>query len=84
MFKLLLLIALIVVVILLFKSYKRRAGSGADTPAGPDAGTGGRAERMVRCAHCGLYLPEAESLEARGRTFCSEEHKRLAETPSGR
>lgn len=34
-------------------------------------------EDMVRCAHCGVFLPRAESVEARGARFCSREHERL-------
>jgi len=34
-------------------------------------------ESMVPCAHCGVNLPRSEALEASGRFFCSEEHRRL-------
>jgi uncharacterized protein len=34
-------------------------------------------ESMVRCAHCGLNVPQSEALEAGGRWFCSEAHRRL-------
>lgn len=30
---------------------------------------------MVRCAHCGLYLPKEDALENNGETFCSREHR---------
>lgn len=31
--------------------------------------------RMVRCAHCGLHLPESEAVRsADGRDFCSPAH----------
>lgn len=29
---------------------------------------------MVRCDHCGIHLPAAESLTHRGRRYCSREH----------
>jgi uncharacterized protein len=32
---------------------------------------------MVRCAHCGTFLPESESVGSRGLRFCSREHERL-------
>ena len=35
-------------------------------------------ERMVVCEHCGVHLPESESLLVGERRFCSEEHRRLA------
>jgi uncharacterized protein len=41
--------------------------SGRRTPA---------AETMVRCAQCGVYLPQSEGIVARGRTFCSQEHRK--------
>ena len=34
-------------------------------------------ESMVACAQCGVNLPRSEALEAAGRYFCSEEHRRL-------
>jgi uncharacterized protein len=34
-------------------------------------------EDMVRCAHCGVFLPRDESVEAGGVRFCSREHERL-------
>lgn len=36
------------------------------------------AQTMVSCAHCGLHLPEAESVEGEGgRYYCGAEHRRL-------
>jgi len=34
-------------------------------------------ERMVDCSQCGVHLPVSEAVEARGRYFCSDEHRRL-------
>jgi len=36
----------------------------------------GSAKNMVRCAHCGLHLPESEAIADRGQYFCSQEHRR--------
>jgi len=36
----------------------------------------GTAKNMVRCAHCGLHLPEAEAIRDGGQYFCSQEHRR--------
>ncbi|MBP8277303.1 MAG: hypothetical protein KAX55_10475 [Propionivibrio sp.] len=36
-------------------------------------------EEMVTCAHCGVYLPISDSIEVRGRRFCSIEHQRAAQ-----
>ena len=30
---------------------------------------------MVRCAHCGLFLPRQEALSQRGDWYCSEAHR---------
>ena len=34
------------------------------------------AEKMVRCAECGVHLPRGESLVVRGQFYCSAEHQR--------
>ena len=33
-------------------------------------------KNMVRCATCGVHLPEEESIRDEGRFFCSEDHKK--------
>lgn len=72
MFKWLVLILLGLAVYLSLKKGRRR---------GPDSTTGGRnvpVERMVACAHCGVYLPLSESVGDQGDSvFCCEEHRRL-------
>lgn len=30
--------------------------------------------RMVRCARCGLHVPESDSVEDQGNHFCSQAH----------
>ena len=30
--------------------------------------------KMVKCEHCGLYCPEKEAVEKKGKIFCSKEH----------
>ena len=71
MTKYLVLIAVISVVLWMVtgkaRAAARRDRQQADRPA----------EDMVRCAHCGVFLPKAESVEARGARFCSREHERL-------
>jgi uncharacterized protein len=34
---------------------------------------------MVRCRHCGVHLPEAESVRGHLGPYCGQEHRRLAE-----
>lgn len=41
----------------------------ASPPAGPQA------ERMVECAHCGLNVPESESVKDGEEVFCSQAHR---------
>ncbi|MBU0498557.1 MAG: hypothetical protein KJ558_10335 [Gammaproteobacteria bacterium] len=38
-------------------------------------------ETMVRCDHCGLFMPRREAIEAQGRLYCCEEHRRHAGRP---
>jgi uncharacterized protein len=39
-------------------------------------------EAMVRCAHCGTYVPASESITVpAGTSFCSEEHRLRHSSP---
>lgn len=56
----------------------RRGQAMPQGPRGPEmARTGGGAEPMVRCAHCGIYLPRSEAVFANKLAWCSHEHARL-------
>jgi len=35
------------------------------------------AETMLQCAHCGIFYPASESVQARGRDYCSAAHATL-------
>ncbi|MFA5913479.1 MAG: PP0621 family protein [Burkholderiales bacterium] len=70
MSKLLLLILAVVVLWRLAKGSRRKER--ADSAPKPVP------ERMVSCAHCGLYLPQSEAIGEEGRYFCCAEHRRLA------
>ena len=59
------LIAVAVVVYLLIKSFRR------NTPRQNDTVT----ENMVRCAQCGVHLPQGESVQAGGENFCCAAHR---------
>ena len=37
-----------------------------------------RVEAMVRCDHCGVYVPRNEALQDAGQWYCSEEHRDVA------
>lgn len=32
-------------------------------------------DSVVKCAHCGLHIPEKEAIKEEERFFCSEEHR---------
>ena len=56
--------------------------SRSSSPAARAGSPGGEAENMVRCASCGLNLPQSEALPgadaAAGRWYCCESHRREA------
>lgn len=69
MVKYLLLAAVVVgIVFWLSGAAARIARKGADGRSRPE-------ERMVACAHCGVNLPQGESVQESGRFFCSDEHR---------
>jgi len=49
---------------------ERAAREARERDAGQAAG-----EPMRRCAHCGVHLPESETISAGGRHYCSESHR---------
>lgn len=82
--KLLFWIAVILVVLFvvrLINHQKSRAAKSADPASSnknPSQPPGlGKAEEMVRCAHCGVYLPRSEALMKEGHLWCSQEHASL-------
>lgn len=64
MSRLILLVAIAALVYLLFKSYRK-----------PETPPVTRTENMVRCARCGVHLPQGESLEAGGLHYCCAAHR---------
>lgn len=50
-----------------FRSLQRPAAS--NTTKRPAA------ENMVRCAQCGVNLPQTEAFFSRGEYFCNDEHR---------
>jgi len=42
----------------------------------PKNTSAGETQNMVRCAQCGLHLPESEALSYQGKYFCCREHRR--------
>lgn len=70
MFRILLIVAAIVLVVLLLRSLRTPRSSNQvkreERPAVP---------HMVRCAHCGLHVPEDEAWEDGEYRYCSGEHR---------
>lgn len=93
--KLLLFAILGLIVYLLLKRNGRNGrngGNGGNGGNGHDAqsGRGQRpaaghvaTQQMVACAHCGVYVPETESLSAAGRHYCTESHRKLGVSAVG-
>jgi uncharacterized protein len=67
MSKFLLLLVAIIVIYFVVKGLARKRRERPGTPG----------EQMVPCAHCRVNLPRSEAIEATGRFYCSEEHRRL-------
>lgn len=78
---LLLLLTLYLVWTIFFRSARpRRRDGGREQNLPPPP------ERMVACAHCGVFVPESEAVpgEAPDQFFCSEAHRRQAVRPEGK
>lgn len=71
--KFLILLAVLVVAYLFWRNARLGAPPRDARPPKPPAGA---PQEMVRCAHCGLHLPQADALPGPGeRFFCSQEHR---------
>ena len=74
--KFLLLVALFLAVYLLLR--KAAASRSSARQPSPRA-----AERMVKCAHCGVNQPVSESILTHGRYYCCNAHRLEAESRDG-
>lgn len=68
------LLFFVVVVLIVWRLLinRKSAGGKRQTPKTKPA------ESMVVCARCGVYLPLSDSVEAAGRHYCCEAHRREA------
>lgn len=54
---------------------QRRGNAAEQSSASGSPEQLGAGEPMLKCAHCGIYLPASEALERRGLSYCSPEHR---------
>lgn len=64
LFRLIILIALVATVFWLWRKLTRKAPAKPDEPAPP----------MVRCARCGVHVPQKQALQADQQWYCSQAH----------
>ncbi len=57
-----------------FRIWRVGQRRGTDGAMGKPTAAG---EAMVRCDYCGLNVPKSEALDAAGRWYCSDAHRRL-------
>lgn len=72
--KLLMLLAVVVAIVWLWRSARGPAAPKASRPTAPNP------TAMVRCAVCAVHVPEAEVITGQRGSYCSEQHRRQAET----
>jgi uncharacterized protein len=71
--KYLLLIGLALIILWFFRRPGNRRSRAAQARAAHPP------ERMVKCARCGIYLPESESIADGAAHFCCTEHRHAAQ-----
>ena len=76
MAKLLLWVVVIIAALFITRLFTHKKALSARTNRPPAPAPKG-AEKMVRCAHCGIYLPRSEALMSNNHTWCSLEHAKL-------
>jgi uncharacterized protein len=67
MSRLLFLAVVVVLVYWLLRAYRRNLPKQNGAPKA--------AEDMVRCAQCGVHLPQNECIQVDGQCYCSEAHR---------
>jgi uncharacterized protein len=67
-----LVLVIVIGVVLWFALRRDGTGSRAARRRGPTA-----PQPMVRCAHCGVHLPQDEAVAGGDSLYCSEAHRAL-------
>lgn len=76
MARLIWVLLLVLAVVALWRGARRRDAVRPEaSPAPPPGRRDPSPEAMVRCAHCGLHLTEADALQDGERSYCSEAHR---------
>lgn len=70
MAKLIFIAIAIWLIFIILKRYRK----GFDSSENQATGRQKNSEAMVQCAHCGVHLPESESIQSDGQFFCSQAH----------
>ena len=74
--KLLLLLVLVGVAVWWLAGRRRDTPVPRDPVPPPPAAPAAAPQAMIACAHCGVHLPQADTVaDAAGRAFCSEAHR---------
>jgi len=69
MLKILFLALAIWIIISILKNYSRNVDHTVKKPT--------KSEDMVKCAQCGVHLPQSDSVSEQGQYYCSEAHRKL-------
>ena len=75
--KLLFWIAVVIVVMFVIRLINHQKAKDRQQANPPEKPSIGKAEEMVLCNHCGVYLPRSDALLKDGRLWCSQEHAEL-------
>ncbi len=70
-----LVLVLVIGVVAFLLGFKGRGAPRANAPRSGSGASPKAPVEMVRCAECGMHLPEFEALPGRGGQFCSAEHR---------
>ena len=68
--KLLLGVLTLLAVVWLLRGSRR-----GDDRIAPTASASAAVQPMVRCAHCGVHLPQTDAVEHAGQAYCSMRHR---------
>jgi uncharacterized protein len=67
--RILLIAAVVWLAVVLFKRWLADKNRSRPGPAGRPQ------ERMVKCAYCGVHVPESQALRSGTNSYCSPEHR---------